>query len=183
MCQWLKEQRDTLPFDVMTKYGTHWSNAACVYSFDSIVRYMQSSDATPFVKLSISKPYIDKKRHPDDDLYQLLNLIFPSRGEKYKYMDVSVAECKKKPKLLVIGDSFFWNVRYNFPLKDIFSSAHYWFYNNSVYFDENHHNVSEVNLSEELATTDYIMLSYCTGQLYELGNGFIEKALATLTGE
>ena len=119
-------------------------------------------------------------RIPDEDLYNLLNLMLPTWGETYKYMDVSVAESISKPRLLVIGDSFFWNITYNFPLGDIFASTHYWFYNNSIYLDPDHDNVSQVDLSEELASTDVIMLAYCTAQLYDLGNGFIASALAAV---
>ena len=183
VCRWLKAERDSLPFDVMTKYGTHWSNAACVYAFDSLIRYMQPADSTPFVRINISDPYIAKVRIPDEDLYNLLNLMLPTWGETYKYMDVSVAESISKPRLLVIGDSFFWNITYNFPLGDIFASTHYWFYNNSIYLDPDHDNVSQVDLSEELASTDVIMLAYCTAQLYDLGNGFIASALAAVQSE
>ena len=36
---------------------------------------------------------------------------------------------------------------------------------------------------DELFNADFIMLNYCTVQLYKLGNGFVENALALLYDE
>ena len=176
---WFISVRDSVPFALMTKTGTHWSNIGATYAFDSVMRYMQSLGGPSIRPVSIGEPYYDKTRETDDDLGQLMNLLVPPRQPRCMYADVTLLPdtSNSKPGLVVIGDSFFWNVIYSYPLDSLFRYSHYWFYNNTVFFDPAHDNVSQFNLAEALTDADYIMLIYCSGQLYDLGNSFIEKAL------
>ena len=86
----------------------------------------------------------------------------------------------RNPSLIVIGDSFFWNILYNFPIQELFSDFRYWYYFSTIYYDPDHDKVADIDLVDELLRTDYVMLSYCTVQLYDCGNGFINRALLEL---
>lgn len=180
---WFLRVQDSVPYPLMYPQGTHWSNIAATYAFDSIMRYMQGIGGVPIRPVNIGKPYTDKVREPDNDLAQLLNVVVTPREKEYWYVDVSypTPAPQSKPGLIVIGDSFFWTITYNYPPDSLFRYTHYWFYNNTVYFDPEHDNVSQVDLRKALADADYVMLNYCSGQLYDLGNGFIVNALLALT--
>lgn len=180
---WFLRVQDSVPYPLMYPQGTHWSNIAATYAFDSIMRYMQGIGGAPIRPVNIGKPYTDKVREPDNDLAQLLNVVVTPREKEYWYVDVSypTPAPQSKPGLIVIGDSFFWTITYNYPPDSLFRYTHYWFYNNTVYFDPEHDNVSQVDLRKALADADYVMLNYCSGQLYDLGNGFIVNALLALT--
>lgn len=184
VCQWFKDLRGVAPFPLMTKQGTHWSNIASVYAFDSIMRFMQSAGGAHIPAVTVGAPYYADTREPDNDLAELLNLIRTPRGPRNQYADVALAEpagdSASRPGMIVIGDSFFWNVSYNFPLDSLFRYCYYWFYNNTAYFDPQHDNVSQYDLAATLLDADYVMLSYCSGQLYDLGNEFISQALVRL---
>ena len=178
---WFKNIRDEVPYELMTKHGTHWSNIASTYAFDSIMRYMQSIGGAPIRPVQISEPYYDEVRKPDADLVELFNLVVAPRQPRCKYADVRIADTSQgRPKLIVIGDSFFWNVTYNYPIDSLFGYTHYWFYNNTVYFDPEHDNTSQIDIVQAVKDADYVMLSYCTGQLYDLGNEFIGKTLVAM---
>lgn len=185
---WFQHIKDNVHYPLMTPQGTHWSNIAATYAFDSIMRYMQSLGGPAIHPVTIGEPYVDKVREPDDDLARLLNLIITPRDKEYWYVDVTYphplavqeATSDIKPGLIVIGDSFFWNITYNYSLDSLFRYTHYWFYNSTIYFDPEHDNTSQVDLRQALADADYIMLSYCSGQLYDLGNEFIGHALVSL---
>ncbi|MGX8712982.1 MAG: alginate O-acetyltransferase AlgX-related protein [bacterium] len=178
---WFKEIRDSVTYDLMTQNGTHWSNIAATYAFDSIMRYMQHIGGAPIRPVRIGQPYYDKTREPDNDLAQLLNLVVTPGQPPCKYVDVSMADTTRgKPAMVVIGDSFFWTVTYNYPLDSLFLYTHYWFYNSTVYFDPEHDNTSQLDLRKVLDDADYVMLNYCSGQLYDLGNGFIVDALVKM---
>ena len=183
---WFSRIKDSVPYDLMTQQGTHWSNIAATYAFDSIMRYMQGLGGAPITPVRLGTPYYDKTREPDNDLAELMNLLVLPRQRRCQYVDVEYPEgcdtVSGKPGLIVIGDSFFWTVSYNYKFDNLFRYVHYWFYNNSVYFDPEHDNVGQINLVEALEDADYVMLNYCTGQLYELGNGFVEKAVEELRG-
>lgn len=179
---WFLGIKDTVSYDLMTPLGTHWSNIAATYAFDSIMRYMQGLGGATIGGVQLGKPYTDKVREPDNDLGQLLNLMVTPRQQPCRYVDVrcSGVQPLSKPGLIVLGDSFFWNIHYSFPLDSLFRYTYYWFYFNTIYFDPDHDNTSQVDLREAITDADYVMLSYCSGQLYDLGNEFIGRALVEL---
>ena len=169
------------PYLLFTKTGTHWSNIACTYAFDSIMRYMQTFG--PAIRpVTLGQPHRGRTREPDADLDDLLNKTFRIPAERNQYIDVTLADPapKRNPSLIVIGDSFFWTILYNFPMQELFSDLRYWYYFSTIYFDPDHDNVADVDLVDELLGTGYVMLSYCTVQLYNCGNGFINRALLEL---
>ena len=85
-----------------------------------------------------------------------------------------------KPKMIVIGDSFWWTIAAQIPLDELFSKAPYWYYNSTVYYDDRYHSVDELNLAEELLSSDFIVLFYCAAQQYRMNDGFTQKALEAL---
>lgn len=181
---WFLHIKGEVGYELMMPLGTHWSNIAATYAFDSIMRYMQQIGGAPIRPVQLGAPYYDKTREPDNDLGELLNTTFIPRQKRCQYVDVSLATTQstttQKPGLIVLGDSFFWNIHYNYPLDSLFRYTHYWFYNSTIHFDPEHDNTSQIDLREALSDADYVMLSYCSGQLYDLGNNFIGKALVEL---
>ena len=180
---WFLQLKECVDYDIMMPLGTHWSNIAATYAFDSILRYMQGLGGAAIRPVQLGTPYVDKTRQPDDDLGRLLNTTFIPRQKRCQYVDVTLAPAEatqQKPGMITVGDSFFWTISYNYPLDSLFRYAHYWFYNSTIYFDAEHDNVSQVDLRQTLDDADYIMLIYCSGQLYDLGNGFIVNALLAL---
>lgn len=174
--------KDKVDYPLFPKTGTHWTNIAASYSFDSIIEYMEVLGNRNLLNIEFSEKYIDKNRHPDDDLEQLLNLTFPIRPNKNYYVDVTTIpdSTAVRPKLITIGDSFFWTISYNIPLDEIFNEYPYWYYNSTIYFDKKNHSTNDINFARELMSADYIMLNYCTVQLYDLGSKFLPKALVYL---
>lgn len=181
ICHCFDSLEGKVPYRLFTQTGTHWSNIASVYAFDSIMHFMQTFG--PAIRpVVLGRPYKGRTREPDADLDELLNKMFRIPTERNQYVDATLGNpiATEDPSLLVIGDSFFWNVLYNFPIQELFSNFRYWYYFSTIYYDPNHANVSEVNLVEELLCSDYVMLSYCPVQLYDMGNGFIDRALLEL---
>ena len=82
--------------------------------------------------------------------------------------------------MIVVGDSFWWSIALQIPLQEIFSSAPYWYYNSTIYYDPAYPSVDEVNLVDELLSADFINLFYSSTQQYRLNNDFTKKALMAL---
>ena len=179
---YFQDIKDKVDYPLFPKTGTHWTNIAASYAFDSIIKYMEVLGDRNLLNVQLSEKYIDKNRHPDNDLEQLLNLAFPIKPNKNYYTDVTVIpdSTAVKPNLTTIGDSYFWTISYNIPLDTIFERHPYWYYNSTIYFDEYNHSTNDINFAEELMSADYIMLNYCTTQLYDLGSKFLPKALVYL---
>ena len=169
------------PYLLFTQTGTHWSNIASTYAFDTIMRYMQTF-GPPIRPVVIGNPYYAPTRDPDADLDGLLNKMKPIATEYNQYVDISLGDPapERNPSLVVIGDSFFWNILSNYSIHDIFSHFRYWYYFSSIYYDPAYETVADIDLVDELLCSDYVMLSYCTVQLYNCGNGFINRALLEL---
>lgn len=176
------EQKGKVDYPLFPQTGTHWSNIAAVHSADTLFRYMEHLGKKNIHNIKIGSAYCDKTRKPDDDLEKMMNLIREIPKDSSMYVSVSVDDdaTAEKPKLIVIGDSFFWNFVNEVPLDSIFSDYQYWYYNSSVYFSPNYTSTSEIDLVTELLGADYVMLSYCTSMIYDLGNGFIPNALVHL---
>ena len=181
LCHCFDSLNGHTPYLLFTKTGTHWSNIASTYAFDSVMRYMQTF-GPPIHPVTLGTPYYAPTREPDNDLYHLLNIMAPVPADSNLYVDVTLTGTPpgRNPSLVVIGDSFFWNILYNFPIQELFSDFRYWYYFSTIYYDPTHDKVADIDLVDELLRTDYVMLSYCTVQLYDCGNGFINRALLEL---
>lgn len=179
MSEWFVQMKDTASFLLFPQKGTHWSNMAAVYVADSIFRYMEHLGGIEMNDLDISEPYVGKVKKPDDDLESLMNLIRPLEKIPHQYVDVKAKEVPNavKPKMITIGDSFYWNILNQFETKDFFSSNPFWYYSSTIYFDEPNDSVKNVDVPEELLSADFVMFSYCTAQAYTLGDGLLDDAV------
>jgi hypothetical protein len=83
---------------------------------------------------------------------------------------------KTKPSVLVVSDSYYWGM-YNFGISNAFSNSHFWFYNKQVYpdFYQNALETNQINLKDEIAKHDVIILMATEATLPGLGWGFIEN--------
>lgn len=182
MEQWFLQMKDTVDFLLFPQKGTHWSNIAAVYAADSIFRYIEEKQGFQMDRLLIGEPTVGAFKKPDYDLEELYNLYRPLKRLPQHYVDVGVQHVtgSVKPKLITVGDSFFWNICRQTPMDSLFAEHPYWYYNNTVYFDPNHNTTEELDLADELLSADAVMLIYCSTQLYKMSNDFCRKALISL---
>lgn len=176
--EWFLQMKDSVDFPLFPQTGTHWSNLAAMVVADSLIRYMEDLGGINMQNFQIGEKFI-KTKEPDNDLEEWLNLMRPLKGTtnyyaKTKLVDDSTAV---KPRLITIGDSFYWNILNHTPYKRIFSSTPYWYYFSSTYFDGPDGNVADIDLIEKVMSADFIMLAYSTPQQYEIGNGFAQRFL------
>lgn len=182
MEQWFLQMKDTVDFLLFPQKGTHWSNVAALYAADSIVHYIEAKRQKPMNRLLIGEPRVDRYRKPDYDLEEVLNLMRPLKKSPQHYADVQVTPVPgaDKPRLIVIGDSYYWNFCQQIPMDSLFASCPYWYYNSTVYFDSLHRSTKELDLVEELLSADAVMLIYSSTQLYKMSDGFSQQALLAL---
>ena len=179
---WFLKTKEADSFMVFPKTGTHWSNMAAVYITDSLIKYIEATSGMNMHNLSIGNLHPGKIREPDNDLEKILNLVRPINRDLMQYADFSVAKdsLAYKPNLLVIGDSYFWNIANQIPLDNIFSRYPYWYYNNTIYFDPEHNNIKQVDLVEELIQSDVVLLLFSAYPMYYFSCGFSHVALTEL---
>ena len=180
--QYFLQMKDTADFMLFPKTGTHWSRYGALLAADTLIRYMEHLGGINMKNLVIGPRTLQDAQEADTDLEGLLNLIRPLPKPQYYYAATTTDKDSTtvKPRILTIGDSFWWNVIYQIPTQEVFSSCPYWYYNSTIYYDPAYHSVSETNLTNEILSSDFSVLFYCTTQLYKMNNGFTKNALLAL---
>ena len=182
MERWFLQMKDSVDFLLFPQKGTHWSNIAAVYAADSIFRYIEHKQGFRMNKLMIGEPSVGPYRKPDYDLEELYNLQRPLKKLPQHYVDLKVCPVPDavKPKMIVIGDSYFWNICRQIPLDSLFASHPYLYYNHTLYHDTKELDIEQFDLKNELLTADVVMLIYSSSQLYQMSNDFCRNALVVL---
>ena len=182
MEQWFLQLKDSVDFLLFPQKGTHWSNIAAIYAADSIFRYIEEKQSFRMNRLDIGEPYIGPYKKPDYDLEELYNLYRPLKKLPQHYVDVGVSRVvgSVKPKLITVGDSYYWNICRQVPMDSLFSAYPYWYYNSTIYYDPNHNTTEGLDLAKEILSADAVMLIYSSVQLYKMSDGFCQKALNSL---
>ena len=179
---WFMQLKRDTDLPLFPQTGTHWTKYASLMAADSLIRYMEKLGRINMANLVIGEPHYEKAQSPDDDLESLMNLMRPLPKPKYPYAEVCTDgdTTIDKPKLITIGDSFWWNIALQLPMNEIFNAYPYWYYFSTIYYDGTHNNVSEIDLVDEVLSADFIMLSYSSALQYYLGNGFLNRAILAL---
>ena len=151
------------PYPMFPKYGTHWSiygmsRAAHVW-LDSIEQFRGeklndfNTDSLYFSTVPLRTDY---------DGGKALNLLCNLSKEKfaYPYYVFGHDSTRYKPHVLVIGDSFYWNIFNSGIPKNLFANEAFWYYNDKVYpdFYIKPKYTRELNLKKEVETKDLIFI-------------------------
>lgn len=183
--KYFMEIKDTVSYPLYLKSSSHWSNQAAVYIADTLFRYMEALGGFKMHHLVFGDQYMDKTHYQDDDLEEVLNLMWPIGSGKnyYTHFQVDDDTTAIKPKWLSVGDSYYWGFQYNLPLDKLFETHHYWYYNKTIQDDPIHKNVEEVDIVRELLSSDVVMLIYSPCNLFDLNRQFLTRSLFSLLYE
>ena len=175
---WFLSMKDTVDFLLYPQTGTHWSNYAALYVADSLIRYMEQLGNIRMEHFTIGKRE-ERTVDPDDDLEQLMNLARPLPKAPNYYAPYTIIEdsTATKPYLITIGDSYYWNLLNATPFGKVMGQLRYWYYFNTVYFDTIHNNIKDVDVLRDVLDADFVMLAYCTPQIYVMSQGFSQRLL------
>ena len=179
------EMKGKVSYPLFPQTGTHWSNLAAIHSADTLIRYMEYLSDSNMVNLTMGSMF-QRTLKPDADLESLMNLIWPLQ----KAPNFLAEACYDydttawRPRLLTIGDSFYWNILNFTPVWDVFKGVPYWYYNSTAYFNDYDfkvtHKTSELDVLQEVIKADFVMLSYSTVNLYNMSHGFSQSLLNKL---
>ena len=182
---WFQQIKDTVDYPLFPQTGTHWSNLAAIHSTDTLVRYMEHLSDSNMVNILIDNTF-KRTLKPDADLESLMNLIWPLQ-KKPNYLAATSYDYDTtawRPRIITIGDSFYWNILNFTPVWDIFDGVPYWYYFSTVYFDSDDltttQKIGDLDVLQEVIDADFVMLAYSTVSLYKMSNGFSERMLTEL---
>ena len=188
MTRWFQQIKDTVDYPLIPQVGAHWIFPS-VYAVDTLSRLMGDLKDIHLPQIKIGAPYqtLERNHDYDNDLEALLNLAFPLRHQ-YGYCprhNVSIEQDSTtvKPKVLFIGNSYFWSMNLFAPFDEMFETTEFWYYFSTAYSGDSlteTTSVSQLDFVEKLMDFDY-MVWFTTGNQMNKGTSdFAEKAILNL---
>lgn len=168
---WYVSLRGTTDFPLFTRYGTHWSFYGMCHAADTLVRFISNlrSIEMPLMGWYYVEPS-NEPRDTDFDGGESMNLLWQPRLEEMGYPvlwfgnDIN----KHRPRLLVIGDSYYWNI-FNTGLPGyLFANEAFWYYNKMVYPDSyfKETTVAQLDKQREIENQEVILIMITERFLY-----------------
>lgn len=188
MTRWFQKIKDTVDYPLIPQAGAHWIFPS-VYAVDSLSRLMGELKGIHLPKIKIGEAYHtrDRDHDYDNDLELLLNLAFPMKHQYGYYprhkVGIEHDSTSVKPKVLFIGNSYFWSMNNFVPFQEMFETTEFWFYASTAYYGKDLDqtvSVTKLNLLEKLLDFDYIVWFTTGNQINKGTEGFAERTLVNL---
>ena len=174
------EQKGTETHPIYCNLSAHWTAYAASLAMDSLVHYMESKTQQTQAHALITGFDTTYLMNQDDDLYRMMNLMFPLKHNTIDQPRFSFTE-GYKPKVLAISDSYWWTVwAENVALpQNLFSNGGFWFYNKTIYPKRLPiQNVESIDYRQEIENQEFVLL-VCTEATNHLWPyGFLERYLS-----
>lgn len=130
---WFLKMKATAPYPLYPKTGIHWSSYGEYLVADSLIKQVSALSQKQLPSLKLLRIEQDSKpRDRDDDIELGMNLLRNLPDFKMAYPKFKVQPLKagqKAPRVLVIGDSFYYGM-YNWGMmQHVFAGGEFWYYN------------------------------------------------------
>ena len=177
---YFKSIKDSFPYPLYTRTGTHWSEATIPFVADSILKKL---DAITKYKLP-SVRYIDDNlttdySAQDGELEADMNLLFPMNKPALPRPIFELTDTlgPDKPNLLVVCDSYFTQLRVS-PFVKAFKNWESWVYNEDIESSNKDHKWKRLDMvvdaEDVLDDADIVMAVFTAPMLYDYMFGFTE---------
>ena len=180
---WFNANKYKSKYPLYPKHGNHWSMYGSYLVADSLIKYMETKQHIDLPNLVLKSISIEQPKNEDKDIEYGINLLFKLKSYDLAIPEIGIGDSigKTKPNVLIIGDSFYWNI-YNMEIAKCFNNSSFWYYNQVVYQNnhQKHPLVSNLNFEEEISKYDFIFILATESNTKSFGWGFMEKAEAYL---
>ncbi len=171
-------QKNKSKYPLYPKYGIHWSKYGSYLAYDSMTRYIEK-------KMNINLPDLtqtgieesDTARYSDADLLEGMNLLTDKKGFKMAYPQMQVnydPYFHKKPSLIVIADSYWWEISSSNLPSQMFDKYQFWYYSKEIYGLPIALAVDNANYYKRIGDADVILILQTEASLKRFGFHFEE---------
>jgi len=165
-------------YPVYTRNGIHWSAFSSVIMGDTIVKYIENLRNIDLPEMDIDTIVISNRpQSTDNDVSKTMNLLWdpPMKEMAYPRLAFSDTTGKTRPRVLVVGDSYYWNIFNTRLPKNLFANEAFWYFYARVYPDYYQEEiwVKDINIREEIEKQDIILLMVTERFLFKFDWGFI----------
>lgn len=169
---YFKHIKNTFPYPLYSKYGTHWAFSTIPMVTDSILRMMEAISGKRLPSIEVTDMNVTTKYfHQDRELEGQFNLLFPLSKPAIPNPKFILTDTigKDKPNLVAIADSYFVAFEKT-PFLDAFSSWNYLKYNEYVISSNPNYNWKKISILPEayqiLEDADFVMALSTAPMLY-----------------
>ncbi|MDD4150711.1 MAG: hypothetical protein PHE33_11870 [Bacteroidales bacterium] len=185
---WFLKMKDTASYPLFPKAGIHWSYYGMYLCADSLINKIEKDIGKNLPKLVLNNIEVSpEQRDTEYDLGDLMNLLYPIETYELGYPIFSYQqENKYRPKVLVIGDSFYWNMYYSGIPTNVFNSLDFLYYNSQYYNDGSNiakYDINTVDYLEFISEFEYVIIMQTDGGLNNFGFGFFDKFITATQRE
>jgi len=184
MNAWFCKLRGKTKYPLYPLNGAHWSSYGIGLAADSMFHYIEKMRNIELPDFSWDKVTLsDSMRYADNDIGELMNLWWPVKHTPMPYLHFCYKqEGKTRPKVISIGDSYWYGFSYTGITANVFAKDIYWFYFRDILENEQKTGtVANVNLKKQLFSQDLVilMVTEATFQLFPYGfiDGFFNKCM------
>lgn len=178
--QYLLGMKDTCTWPVYPKCGIHWSVYGMGHCIDSLVNYIGKIRQLNMVDFGWDSLEVTMtRRDTDDDIWEGMNLLFhfDDVPMAYPYFYFKENALTKKPSLMCISDSFWWNVFGSGISGRLFDKNDFWFYYVDIHDGAGkNYKVADIDVKKELESHDVILMMATEATLDRFPFGFLEDA-------
>lgn len=177
--------KDTVLTPLFANTSIHWSGYGMHLAINAIIETLESLGQRNHINLGYTKwETMDSSISSDRDMVDLMNLLLPPDTEELAFpvysLNSSGDACPVK--LLLIGDSFFWNF-YSFPVRyQIFApESRFWYYNRTqMDLSGNRTPVETLSATRAVSEVDYVVILATEANLDRFPYGFPADYLGEL---
>ena len=180
---YFKSIRDSFPYPLYPRYGTHWAESTIPMVADSIMRKIESITGFDLPTVECADLNItDQYSRQDRELENAMNLLFPVRKPMLPCPITTLSDTigKAKPNILIIGDSYFVQIQGS-SFVDAFENWDYWSYNRDSYSSKPKYNLRKVENLEDafdvICNADIVLSVFTAPNFYDYMCGFCNVTL------
>ena len=170
------------PHLLYSKYGVHWSTYGMWQAADTLTKFIEQLcqiNLPDILHLSDTNSTYNKDL--DFDLEPPMNLMLPLPHESMNFPRkwIICDSTHSKPKVLTVGDSYYWSLINNGYTNQMFAENPYWYYNRTIWPDiwKWDQQVDTSKLKENILKNQIVLIMITDANLYKFGWDFIEQAL------
>lgn len=164
--------KQTSKYPLFPKTGIHWTELGAVIGIDEIVKFIEHERNIDLQDFNYDEmEFPDNLRGTDNDIEKAMNLLFDIDFYKMAYPIIKYDTTKHYAKIniLMIGDSYCFNILETGILQNICNKSELWYYNRTIHPNRsNNINVKDLDYIEELSKFDVILLLVSESNYYRI---------------
>ena len=136
--QYFLDLKQESAYPLFPRSGTHWSLYGMQFAADSLLNFIEKRKGIQLT--GVRADTLETSQIPkdtDDDVLKTMNTLFGNRSETLAYpkFTFDTIHPGKKPMVLVVADSYYWNIFNSRIPKYVFANEAFWYFNSRVYPD------------------------------------------------